>query len=84
MENLVKKIAIFSMVGMMQIGFGALVIEASPLLHNDGLQIVQLDDRQQIENERHEREMKRRPNESEREWHERQELEKQRHKENLR
>lgn len=93
MKNVVKKMAIFSMVGMMQVGFGASVIEASPL-HNDGpQQIVQLDRRdhhdnerqrdhdrrQREENERHEREMRRRHHESEREWHERQEREKQRH-----
>lgn len=92
MKNIVKKIAVFSMVGMMQVGFGASVIEASPL-HNDGPQIVQLngrdhhdnerqrehDRRQREENQRHEREMRRRHNESERAWHERQEREKQRH-----
>lgn len=93
MKNAIKKIAIFSMVGMMQIGFGASVIEASPL-HNDGPQrIVQLDDRdhhnndrqrdhdrrEREENERHEREMQRRHHESEREWHDRQERENQRH-----
>ncbi len=30
MKNVVKKIMIYSMVGMMQIGLGATVIEASP------------------------------------------------------
>jgi membrane protein involved in colicin uptake len=93
MKSIVKKIAIFSMVGMMQIGLGASVIEASPL-HNDGPQrIVQLDDRhhdnekqrehderQRQENERHEREMRRHDHESEREWHDRQERENQRHR----
>lgn len=83
MKNIVKKIAILSMMGMMQIGFGASLIEASPL-HNVPSSVQQQDDRKQIENERHEREMKRRPNESEREWHERQRLENQRHEENLR
>jgi flagellar biosynthesis GTPase FlhF len=93
MKNIVKKIAVYSMVGMMQIGFGASVIEASPL-HNEGSQqIVQMDNRdnhdnerqrerdrrQREENERHEREMRRHHHESEREWHERQEREKQRH-----
>jgi ABC-type Zn2+ transport system substrate-binding protein/surface adhesin len=93
MKNIVKKVAIYSMVGIMQIGFGASVIEASPL-HNDGSQrIVQLDDgdhhdnerqrehdrRHREENERHEREMRRHHHESEREWHERQERENQRH-----
>ncbi len=93
MKNAIKKIAIFSMVGMMQIGFGASVIEASPL-HNDGPQrFVQLDDRdhhnndrqrdhdkrEREENERHEKEMKRRNHESDRELHDRQEKTHQRH-----
>lgn len=83
MKSMVKKIAILSMAGMMQVGFGASLIEASPL-YTERSSVQQQDDRNQIENERHEREMKRRPNESEREWHERQELEKQRHQDNLR
>ncbi|KYZ77353.1 hypothetical protein AXX12_04285 [Anaerosporomusa subterranea] len=93
MNSLTKKIVIYSMVGIMQVGFGASVIEASPF-HNDGSQrIVQLDsrhhhdnerrrehaERQRRENERHEREMRRRHNESEREWHHRQERERHRH-----
>lgn len=92
MKNLIKKVAIFSMVGMMQVGFGASVIEASSI-HNDGPQRIELDDRHQDnnqrqrdhdkrereENQRHEREMRRRDHESEREWHDRQEREKQRH-----
>jgi uncharacterized membrane protein YdbT with pleckstrin-like domain len=93
MKNVVKKIAIFSMAGLMQIGFGVSVMEASPSHIDGSQQIVQLDGRdhhdnerqrehdrrQREENERHEREMKRRHNESEREWHERQERERQRH-----
>jgi len=86
MNNIIKKVAIFSMIGMMQTGLGASVIEASPL-HNEGTQrIVQLDDRhnqrderERQENKRHEREMQRHHNEGEREWHDRQEKEKQRH-----
>jgi len=93
MKNIVKKIAVFSMVGMMQIGLGSSIIEASPL-HNDGSQgIVQLDNRghhhddrqrehdrrEREENRRHEREMQRRHHENEREWHERQNRERQRH-----
>ncbi len=85
MKSIVKKIAIFSMVGMMQAGLGASLIEASPL-YNDAPQRIQLDDRQrehdrrhQEENERHEREMRRRDHESEREWHDRQKQEKKRH-----
>jgi len=93
MKRLVKKIAVLSMIGMMQVGSAATVIEASPL-YNDGPQrIVQLNDRhhhdnerrrehdrrQREENQRHEREMRRRHHESEREWHRRQERENQRH-----
>ena len=85
---------IYSMVGVMQIGLSANIIEASSS-HNDGpQQIVQLDDRahhdnerqrehdkrQRQENERHEREMRRHKHESEREWHERQERESRRHR----
>jgi len=46
MRNIAKKIMIYSMVGMMQIGLGATVIEASPLFNdNEGSQrIVQLDE----------------------------------------
>ncbi|MCC5466011.1 hypothetical protein [Pelosinus baikalensis] len=34
MKGIVKKIAIYSMVGIMQVGFGASIIEASPLQNN--------------------------------------------------
>jgi hypothetical protein len=93
MRNLAKKIMIYSMVGMMQVGLGATVgatvIEASPF-HNDGVpRIVQLDGRhdEQRENEewrrheigRHEQEMRRHHNENDREWHERQERENRHH-----
>jgi len=99
MKSIVEKIAVFSMIGMMQIGLGVSVIEASPL-HNNLAPMQQQDDRydrdrhqdrhqdrqerERIENERHEREMRRRPHENEREWHERQRHEKDRHEENLR
>jgi membrane protein involved in colicin uptake len=92
-KSLVKKIAIYSMIGMMQVGFGASVIEASPL-HNGSVSVqLQSDrhdrdqdrhERERVENERHEREMRRHPNEGEREWHERQQRENERHEENLR
>ena len=98
MKNLTKKIMVFSMVGMIQIGFGAAVLEASPLHNDDSHRFVQFDDRHdddswrqqnhderlRKENERHEREMKRRHHESEQEWHERQERENQQHEDNLR
>ncbi|KYZ77827.1 hypothetical protein AXX12_17345 [Anaerosporomusa subterranea] len=79
------------MVGIMQVGLGASVIEASSL-HNDGpLRTVRLeqrrdnerrrehDERKRKENKRHESEMRRRSHESEREWHNRQERERDRH-----
>ena len=100
MKNIVKKIAIFSMIGMMQIGLGTSVLEASPL-HNRIPSMQQQDDRhergqdeqhpeqgrherERIEKERHEREMERRHHESDREWRERQQREQQRHEENMR
>jgi len=98
MNSVTKKIMVYSLIGAMQVGFGATVIEASPL-HNNGQQrFVQLDDRndhdngrrrqhderKQQENERHEREMQRRRGESERDWHERQRHERERHENALR
>ncbi len=88
MKSVARKVMIYSMVGVMQIGLGTAVVAASPL-YNDGPQrIVQLDDRyhenyrqrehdewRRHEIERHEREMRRRDRESYREWHERQERE---------
>ncbi len=97
MKSVIKKIAIYSMVGIMQVGFGTSIIEASPLHNDDSQRIVQLDDRghdndrqrkhderQREENERHEREMQRHPHESERDWHDRQERENKRHNDALR
>jgi len=55
MNSVVKKIAIFSMVGIMQIGFGASVIEASTL-HNESPSIQQLDDRHDRGQDRYARE----------------------------
>lgn len=52
MKNLTKKIMIFSMVGMIQVGFGAAVLEASPLHNNDSHRFVQSDDR----HDKHDRE----------------------------
>jgi len=91
-EKDIQKIAVFSMVGMMQIGFGVSAIEATPLFSEDQQHIVKLDDRhdqyrrerERSENERHEREMRRREHESEREWRERQRRENERHDENIR
>jgi len=88
MNNMAKKLIIYSLAGIMQLGLGASVIEASPL-HTDGTpQIVQLnrhdghdqrEERRYRENRRHEREMQRRHNENAREWNDRQWRENQRH-----
>jgi len=70
---------IYSMVGMMQVGFCVSAIEASPL-YNEGTQrIVQLDDRQDQENARHEQEMRRHDGESAQNWNDRQWRENQHH-----
>jgi hypothetical protein len=86
MRNLTKKIMIYLMVGMMQVGIGTAVVVASPL-YNDGTQrIVQLDDRQdhhdqrqREENRRHEQEMRRHDGENDRDWNDRQWRENQQH-----
>lgn len=44
LKNVVKKIMIYSLAGVIQVGLGATVIEASPW-HDDLQRIVQLDDR---------------------------------------
>lgn len=84
MRKIMKKIMIYSMVGMMQLGLGATVLEASPLHHENSQRIVQLDDRQQQENERHEQEMRRHHHENVREWHKRQCQENERHERYIR
>ena len=89
-----KKIAIYSMVGILQLGLGASVIEASPL-HNDFPKTVAYEhhdrahmeqerhERERIENERHEREMQRHHGESRKHWRERQKAENERHQHEL-
>lgn len=90
MKSIVKKIVIFSMIGLMQVGLGASVIEASPR-HNDKHERYEQrhrdrdrDHRIQEERERHEREMQRRENEREHDWRERQQREKEHHEEVMR
>jgi membrane protein involved in colicin uptake len=92
MKSVVKKIAIYSMIGIMQIGFGASVIEASPLQNDPSPMQQRFDrpgqrqgwhERERIENERHEREMKRRPHETRKQWRERQKHENERHEREL-
>jgi membrane protein involved in colicin uptake len=72
MKSVVKKIAIYSMIGIMQIGFGASVIEASPL-QNDPSPMQQRFDRPDHRQGWHERER------FERERHERERIENERH-----
>ncbi|SDE01041.1 hypothetical protein [Sporomusa acidovorans] len=91
MKKLAKKLIIFSMVGLMQVGMFASVAAAAPPRPNDPSGFEQRDEhhhrdlerekqrRIREENERHEKEMKRRPFESKQHWHERQKREIQRH-----
>lgn len=92
MENVAKKMMIYSLAGIMQIGSGLAIVEASPLHSAVPQQIVQLDNndrhqehdrRQQAENQRHEQEMRRRHNESDRDWNDRRETENRRHNDAL-
>ncbi len=91
MNSMTKKLMIYSLAGIMQVGLGATVVAASPLDSDSPQRIVQLDnrhgndkqrqhdERQRQENERHQREMRRRDHESDRDWHERQRQENERH-----
>lgn len=72
MNSIAKKIAICSMVGVMQIGFSASVMEASPLQNNPS-PMQQRYDRHDDNRDRHERER------WERDRHERERIENQRH-----
>lgn len=90
MRSIVKKMVIYSMVGLMQVGFGASIIEASPR-HNDQQHERRQEDRPEHRDERinkerarHEKEMQRRDHENEHEWRERQEREKKHHEETMR
>lgn len=91
MKSIVKKIVVFSMIGVMQVGIGAATIEASPRHHDNPNERYERrhhdNDREQRlreEKARHEREMQRRHYESEREYKERQEREKDHHEEIMR
>lgn len=88
MNSMTKKIMIYSLAGIIQVGIGATMIEASPLQIESSQPIVQLnrhgeqrehDEWRRHEIERHDREMRRHPHESEREWRERQHRENERH-----
>ena len=93
MKNVAKKMMIYPLAGIMQIGSGLAIVEASPLHSTVPQQIVQLDNndrrqehdrRQQAENQRHEREMRRRDNENDRDWNNRRDIENSRHNDALR
>jgi len=92
MNCLIKKLIIYSIVSIMQVGFGTVVSEASPLSSNSLQRIVQLDaghsndnrqrdlaNRLREERERHDQEMQRRDNESDQDYRERQKRENERH-----
>lgn len=92
MKSIAKKIIVFSMVGLMQVGLFATVAEAASPRQPERPRYEQRHDHQRQErekekqrkikqeNERHEKEMKRRPFESQRKWKERQRIEIERHK----
>lgn len=89
MNKLAKKVIVYSLVGIMQIGFGASVIEASPRDYQHDRQEQHRRDKDREhrireENRRHEQEMRRRHHESEREWRDRQQREKDHHEEIMR
>ncbi len=79
MNSMTKKVMIYSMVGMMQVGLGTAVVAASPLYDGGSPQIVQLDNRHDQENYRHEREMRQHDGENDRDWHDRRDRENRRH-----
>ena len=91
MKNIVKKTIIVALVGIMQVGIGAATIEASPRYDNaqryesrDNRHDSDREQKIRAEKERHEREMKRHPGESDREWRDRQDREKAHHEEVMR
>ncbi|CUH95042.1 hypothetical protein P22_1111 [Propionispora sp. 2/2-37] len=94
MKKPLQKVIVFSLLGLFQLGLAASAAEASPLHLTNRLdqqqsyqaapQGTNQQERERLENERHQREMKRRPNESDREWEKRQKQEIQRHQDELR
>ncbi|SMD15838.1 hypothetical protein [Sporomusa malonica] len=96
MKDMVKKIIIFSMVGLLQIGMMASLAEASPKYekhqryehrrnnHDSHMWERENNRRIHAENARHEHEMRRRPFESKKNWHKRQQREIERHKQAIR
>ena len=88
MNSVSKKLLVFTMVGMMQLGLGTSLVAAAPHGPGGGPQYQQDEqqwtDMQQREGERHDREKMRRHNEDDRAWHDRQQQEDRRHKEEMR
>lgn len=98
MKNMAKKIVVFSLIGLMQVGVGASITEASARYDNNHSEHRyeerckdhhnnnhhNRERRIQEENDRHEREMRRLDYENEREYRERQEREKEHHEEIMR
>ncbi|VBB07319.1 Hypothetical protein LUCI_2563 [Lucifera butyrica] len=79
MKSIVKKTIIYSMIGMIEMGFGASAVFASPVYsYNGPQQIVQLDDRHDRDNDRW-REQRRHEEERRREHDERLRRENERH-----
>jgi hypothetical protein len=89
-KSIVKKVFIYSMVGIMQLGIGASVIEASPKHYDNQhdqrykAHYKSRDQRIREERQRYECEIQRRHYENEREWRERQQREKEHHEEIMR
>jgi hypothetical protein len=75
MRKLTKKIIIYSMVAMMQVGLGTAALEASP--RSDWQQ--QHNEQQLRENQRHEQEMRQRDGEDRQHWNDRMWRENQQH-----
>ncbi|MDU2063651.1 MAG: hypothetical protein E6713_02325 [Sporomusaceae bacterium] len=78
MKRVGKKIMIYSLVGMMQIGWGVSVLEASPLTQ-ENRSVIQLDDRHHMEREREHEERQREHDRRMREEQKRHEHEMRRH-----
>ena len=83
MNNITKKVIIYSMVAMMQMGLSISVLEASPPIQQQDDQDQVRHEAELIENERREHAMERRSNESEQEFDERQHRENERHERKL-
>ncbi|EGO64997.1 hypothetical protein [Acetonema longum] len=88
MNNIVKKTIVYSLIGIMQLGWGMTALEAASRQDRCEKKYekrhVTRAQRVREENERHRREMQRRHHESARDWRERQKREKDHHEEVMR